>query len=208
MGTHAAPRARSAWRPAALAAVAGLALVSAGTGVYALLQATATGTQTAGTGTLSLTLAANGTFGTAIADAAPGDTYHRYVTLTNGGTLAAAGLTVAAAATGSADLTGTGASALLVSVSTCSVAWTTTGTGSCSGTSATPVNAVPLGSLGAARDVVATAVSAGTPHRLRLTLVVPDLGEVTTTARRRPRRCRAARRASRSRSARPSARPP
>lgn len=179
MARHAAPRARTAWRPVAVAAAAGVALLSTGTGVYALLQATATGTQSATTGSLSLTLAGNGTFGTAITDAAPGDNVSRYVTLTNGGTLPASGLTVSASATGSSDLTGTGTSALQVSVSTCTGTWTPA-TGACSGTVATPVSGVALGSLATARDVVTGAVSPGTVHRLRITLVVPDNGEVTT----------------------------
>lgn len=183
MAKHAAPRRRSPWRPLALAVAGTVVLAGTGTGVLAVLSAIATGTQSASTGNLTLTLAANGTFGTAITNAAPGDVQHRFVTLTNGGTLTAAGLTLAASGTGSADLVGTASTALQVSVATCTVAWTPA-TGACSGTTTAPaaLQNVPLGALGTARDVLpaSTPVAAGAQHHVRVTLTVPDLNEVST----------------------------
>lgn len=177
---HAAPARRSAWRPLA-AAAAGLAvLVIGGQGVFAALSATASSAPQAATaGTLSLTLAPNGAgFTQPVAALAPGDTVHRYVDLTNGGSLAGAGLTVAVASTGSVVLRTDTTRGLRVTVTSCSTAWTPS-TGACTGGATTPlVSSALLGSLSTPAPLAAT-VPAGQVLRLQVSLRLPDQDETT-----------------------------
>jgi hypothetical protein len=184
-GRHRADRERSAWRPLAAAAIGASVLVVAVNGAWAGLVARATNTtpQNVAAGTLHLTMTANGTgFSQSVANLAPGDTVRRYVDVANSGTLAADGLTLGVAATGSSTLladTAAGTKALRLSISTCSGTWTPA-TGACSGTATQVLAATPLGSFPAPVTLVSGAVAAGQVHRLQVTLLLPDQTETTT----------------------------
>lgn len=184
MTTSPAPTPRTPWRPLAAAAVAGSVLVVAGYGAWASLSATATNVtpQTVGTGTLKLELGANGTgFAQTIGNVAPGDTVNRYVTLTNSGTLAAQGMTMAIAASGSPVLVTDGSSSrgLRVAVDACSVAWNAT-TGACSGTVTAALAATPINSLASAATLAGiSATASGSAYHLRVSTQLPDQNETS-----------------------------
>ena len=180
-------RRRAAWRPLAAAAIAGSVLVTTGFGVWASLSASATNTtpQTVETGTLKLALADNGAgFTATVSNVAPGDSVHRYVTLTNNGTLEGKDLTMAVTATGSpvlvTDAAGSATSkALRLSVSTCAVAWNPT-TGACAGTAADVVAPTVLSSLSTAVSLGSTpSILAGGTAHLRITATLPDQNETS-----------------------------
>jgi len=128
-------------------AVAGLLATSVGVlaaaGVYAGLSATATGSESVSSGTLLMTLTADGTssgFSTFTPKMAPGDTDNVYVNVNNTGTLAtAAGMTMSVAGSPANALTNgsVAGEGLTVTATQCSVAWTVA-TGVCSGTT-TPI---------------------------------------------------------------------
>ncbi len=140
--THASHAAKKERRYGKLA-VAGLLTTSVGllaaAGVYAGLSATATGSESVTSGTLNLTLTADGTsagFSNFTPKMAPGDTDNVYVNLNNTGTLAsAAGMTLAVAGAPANALTNgsVAGEGLTVTATQCSVAWTVA-TGVCSGT--------------------------------------------------------------------------
>src|SRR4051812_37593446 len=93
-------RKRAAWRPLAAAAAAGSVLLITGFGVYAMLNATATGATKVDAGTISLTLADAGAgFTQDISKIAPTDAVNRFVTLTNAGSLEGKALQVKIAST-------------------------------------------------------------------------------------------------------------
>jgi len=184
--TSTAPR-RSTRRLVAAGALAATGLLLTTGGVYAALNATAFNTtaQAAGSGTLMLTMNNNGVgFGTAVSNVAPGDTINRYVTLLNGGTLDAAGLTlgVTDATVPVSKLTSDAALGLRVSVSSCPTAWTP-GSGSGSGTCATTITPlatnVPLATLKTTASPLSTSVAAGASLFLRVALNLPDQNETT-----------------------------
>lgn len=110
-----------------------------GAGVYAGLNAAATGTSAVSSGSLLLTLGHDGTstgFPETISNMAPGDVYNVYPALDNTGTLAsAAGMTLGASASPVTALTNGSVSGegLSLTVTMCSVAWTVAA-GTCSGT--------------------------------------------------------------------------
>ena len=80
-------RRKRAWRPLAAAAAAGSVLVITGFGVWASLNATATGVTSVNSGTLKLVMADNGVgFTQNLSNMAPGDSVNRFVSLTNTGT--------------------------------------------------------------------------------------------------------------------------
>ncbi|MBK1784606.1 TasA family protein [Prauserella cavernicola] len=181
--THPEQR-RSAWRPVALAAVAGSVLVAMGIGVWATLSATAANVtpQQISSGTLKLTMAGNGAgFDQAVSNLAPGDTVNRYLDLTNGGTLDAQALTLQVAATGSSALIADGSStkALRVAVNTCTGGTWNAATGVCSGTKAPLLAATPVGSLGTAASLIPGSVAAGSVQRLQVVVSLPDQTETT-----------------------------
>lgn len=166
-------------------AATGLLLTSGG--VYAALNATAFNTtaQASDSGTLRLTMTNNGVgFSTAVSNLAPGDVVNRYVTLVNGGTLDAAGLTLGVADGAAANrLTNDATSGLKVSVTSCPTAWTP-GTGAGSGTCATApttlLTNVALATLKTApSSLSATPVAAGASTFLRLAVTLPDQAETT-----------------------------
>ncbi|WP_290059839.1 TasA family protein [Amycolatopsis solani] len=185
MANHALPaRRRSAWRPVALAVVGGSVLVAMGAGVWATLSATAANVtpETISSGTLKLTLAANGAgFDQAVSNLAPGDVVNRYVDLTSGGSLDAQALTMQVAATGSGALVTDGATtkALRVTVKQCPGTWNTS-TGACSGgTASTLLPATALSGLGSAQSLIAGAVAAGSVAHLQVSVQLPDQNETT-----------------------------
>ncbi len=139
-GRHsgACPRSLDRWRRplAALVAAGGVGLLS--TGAYASWQATAsasTASLDAATSSLEAIDASGGRLSVAVGDLLPGDWLHRYVDVKNAGT-------VAAATTQTAQATGPLSAGLLVSASTCSVAWDTAA-GTCAGTT-TALGSGPL----------------------------------------------------------------
>lgn len=179
------PRRRAAWRPLAAAAVGGAALLSTGFGVWASLTATAANVapEAVSTGTLKLTLSDNGAgFSQAISNVAPGDVVNRYVTLTNGGTLDAQALSVQVAASGSPVLISDGVApattkALRVSMTSCSVAWTSAG--ACGGTTSSVLGSTVLGSLSSPVSIVSGAMPAGSVQHLQVSVQLPDQNETT-----------------------------
>jgi hypothetical protein len=124
-------------------AVSGLLVTSVGllatAGVYAGLSATATGAESVTSGSLNLTLTADGTssgFSNFTPKMAPGDTDNVYVNLNNTGTLAsAAGMTLGVVGTPSNALTNgsVAGEGLTLTATQCSAAWTVA-TGVCPGT--------------------------------------------------------------------------
>lgn len=188
MSKHAATR-RSPWAPLLVCVVAGLLLLGSGAGVFAVLRAAATGTQSVGTGTLTLALAGNGAFGGPngpITAAAPNDLVYRFVTVRNTGTIDGQNLTLSAAgSTGAAELLNgstTGPDPVLrISVTACPGAWTPTGTeGACSGTASPPVSTTVRDLMAAPVPVVPGSFAAGATYNLRLGIRVADIGEVST----------------------------
>jgi hypothetical protein len=185
MSAH-ADRRRAAWRPIAAATVGGAVVIATGFGVWASLNATASGAaESISSGTLKLTLAANGTgFSQGITNLAPGDVVNRYVDLTNSGTLDAQALTMqVAAASGSSpqlltDGTSPATKALRISVNACSTAWSPTA-GTCSGTTTQLLASTAAGSLATAASLVAAAVPAGTVEHLQISTQLPDQTETT-----------------------------
>jgi hypothetical protein len=176
---------KAAWRPIAMAVAAAGVLLGTGFGVWASLNATASGAaQTVQTGTLKLTMAPNGVgFGQAINNLAPGDNVNRYVALTNSGTLDARDLTVSVAATGSQALITDGTApattkALRVTITSCTNAWNPT-TGTCSGTTNVVLPATPVNQLATATSVIAGAIPAGTVANLQISTQLPDQNETT-----------------------------
>lgn len=173
-------RKRAAWRPAAAAAATGAVLVISGFGVFAALNAEATGVQALQSGTLNLTLApASGStgFAQAIANMAPGDTVNRYVTLTNSGTLAGRALTLKVAATGSNVLVTDTASSkgLRVSVVNCTQAWSAAGACAASGGGTTVVDDVALSALATPNAFTGiTTALPGAVMNLKVSVVLPD----------------------------------
>lgn len=164
---------------AGVATAAGLMLT--GVGVYAGLNATASNTtaQAVSSGTLSLTMAANGVgFSQSVSTLAPGDVVNRYIDLTNGGQLAGQALTLGVSDATPTKLTTDSTNGLHVTVSQCSgglaPAWSAT-LGTCTGvgaTSSTLLNNVPLNGLTAA-SLIAGAQAAGTVDHLQISLTLP-----------------------------------
>ena len=157
---------------------------TAGFGVWASLNAQATGSQAVESGTLSLTLGANGAgFSSAVTGLAPGDTVSRFVALTAGGTLTGKNLTMAVAGAGDAALLADGVGsvttkALTIKVDSCSAAWTVTGTaGTCSGTTTPLLGVTPVSGLSGATSLVPGAVAPGSVQHLRVTVQLPDQTE-------------------------------
>ncbi|MHB8467678.1 MAG: hypothetical protein ACYDH6_08940 [Acidimicrobiales bacterium] len=171
-------------RLALIIAVAGGAASIAGAGVYAGLQATATGTSAVSSATLSLTMAA-GTgstgFPQTITNMAPGDVVNTYVDLTNGSSLAAQDLTLTVTGTGSTLLTTSTTKGLNVTIKSCATAWTFA-TGVCSGGSTTLGTAAdPVATLtGTPNTLVSGAVATSALYHLQVVLTLPDQAETTT----------------------------
>ncbi len=167
------------------AGLGGASLVSSS--VFASLTATASNT-TGGsvqTGTLSLTQAnasapASGGFTTAITAMAPGDTVNRYVDLTNGGSLNAAGMTLGITATPANILTTNGTTGLQVLVDECSIAWSTVTAGVCSGTTTHNLLTTSANTLLTAQTFTPSTLNASaTPLHLKISISLPAGSEIT-----------------------------
>ena len=170
-------------RKAAVVLIAAGSIGVAASGVYAVLQATAFNTtpQAVGSGTLRLTMAANGngiSATTPISDMAPGDVVNRFIALTNGGTLDGQSLTMKVADATPTALSTDAVRGLQVRVDECDGAWTP-GTNSCAGTVTTVVADQPLAGLGTDVAVGNGLMTAGQTRNLRLTLRLADSTETT-----------------------------
>jgi hypothetical protein len=145
-GRHSQSKRPNHTRRALAAGFAVSVLLLTGAGVYAALTATATGTSAVTSGTLLMTLTADGPstgLPETVTAMAPGDVYNVYVNVNNTGTLAsAAGMTLGAVANPVTPLTNgsIAGEGLTVAVNQCSVAWTA---GTCSGVT-TPILASTL----------------------------------------------------------------
>jgi hypothetical protein len=166
------------------AAIGGAGLVSSN--VFAALTATASNT-TGGsvtTGTLSLTLAPSsvsgitGGFTSAITAMGPGDTVNRYIDLTNAGTLDGASPTLLISTVDSNTIVNNVTTGLQVTLFTCSVAWTNTGT--CSGTTTVAMSATSVAVLkSGAQTITLPTVLAGGLNRLKASISLPAGSENT-----------------------------
>ena len=152
-GTGVKPVGTVRWGRRGLAAGFALLMLSlTSAGVYAGLNAAATGTSAVTSGTLLMKLAADGTSGglpETISAMAPGDVYNVYVQLQNTGTLAsAAGMTLGASANPSNALTNgsIAGEGLSVAINQCSVAWTNA-TGNCGGVETAVLASTTLSSV-------------------------------------------------------------
>lgn len=169
-----------------IAGVFGLGVLSlTGAGVYAGLTATATGTQTVTSGSLSLTLlptSPSGGFGQTISNMAPGDQNNIYVKLTNGGTLAATGLTLGVTGTGSTILTTDAVKGLAVTITGCTVAWVVTlgtpGSATC-GTPTVLMASTPVATLATTPGTLAATMAVNASLFLQVNLTLPNQSENT-----------------------------
>jgi spore coat-associated protein N len=177
------PSLRANPRLLAACAVAAAGLAITGGGVYAALNATASNTtaQSATSGTLSLTMANNGTgFGQAISNLAPGDVVNRYVNLTQGAILDGKDITLAVADATPTILTTSATKGLHATVTQCSGAWTPgTGAGTCSGTTTVLLSSTALSALTGPVAVKTGTNAAGTVLNLQIALTLPDQAETT-----------------------------
>lgn len=172
---------RSKTRLALAGAFGAGVLALTGAGVYAGLNAVATGTHDVSSGTLSLVVAtdAGAGFGQTISNMAPGDLANSFVKLTNGTTLAAKDLTLGVTGTGSNVLTTSGAKGLAISVSQCSVAWTAGGV--CSGTTTALLASTPVATLSSTPgSLVSGAITTSAVYHLKIGIALPDQVETTT----------------------------
>ena len=172
-------------RVALIGAICASLMTVAGVGAFAGLNATASATQTASDGTLSLTSTNNGVgFTTAITNLAPGDIVNRYVKLTNGGTLSAKSFSLKITSTGTATLItdGTGAAtnkAITVAVNSCAGTWTPA-TGACSGVTTNEIAATPLSTFASAQPFLNTTSMASLADlNLQIQVKLPDQSETT-----------------------------
>lgn len=165
------------------AALGGTALVTSS--VFASLTASASNTSggSVDTGTLKLTQAASGVAGitggftTPISLVAPGDTVNRYITLTNGGTLDAASMTLGIAASPSNTLTTDGTNGFQITVKQCSVAWTSAGV--CSGTTTTALTTKSALAMTTPQTLTLSSLSAAAVSYLQFSINLPAGSEVT-----------------------------
>lgn len=181
-------RKKAAWRPMAAAAAAGSVLLITGFGVYATLNATATGATKVDAGTLKLTLADAGAgFTQDISKIAPTDSVNRFVTLTNSGNLEGKALNVSIASTAGAngntalisDGAGNTTKALRISIASCSQAWTVA-SNACGGTVKALLTETPLNAMSSAQTLDVGAIAADTGNVfLRITATLPDQTETT-----------------------------
>lgn len=158
----------------------------AGAGTFASLNATATASNTASAGTLSLTTANRGVgFSQSVSNLAPGDVVNRYVNLTNGGSLDAKSLSLKITSTGTASLITNGVSpatnkAITVAVNSCTGTWNAT-TGVCSGSVQSEIAATPLSTFATAQDFAANPTLASLAGlNLQIKVTLPDQDETTT----------------------------
>ena len=170
----------------ALMGVIGASIIAiAGAGTFAALNATATASQTATSGTLSLTSSNRGVgFSQSVSNLAPGDVVNRYVTLTNGGSLSAKALSLKVTSTGTANLITNGSApsttkAITIAVNSCTGTWTAA-TGACSGSIQSEIAATPLSTFASAQSFATTTTLASLAGvNLQIQLTLPDQDETT-----------------------------
>jgi hypothetical protein len=157
-------------------------------GVYAGLNATATGSEAVTSGTLSLTLAAgDGSSGFAqdvSSNMLPGDSVSTFVDLSSSGGADAKNLTLAVSGSPSNNLTTDATKGLAVTVTACSAAWTVdtdAQTASCSGTTSNVLSQTSVANLtGGAAGVLANTFASGSTDHYKVTTTLPDSTETTT----------------------------
>ncbi|MEY2634670.1 MAG: hypothetical protein RIS75_610 [Actinomycetota bacterium] len=162
-----------------LAAATGLGLATAS--ISATLTAEAFNTQALDitSGTLSLELTDNGAgFATAVSGILPGDTVHRYITLSNTGDTDGKSLTVALSDSESNVLTGNATTGLQGQVTSCSVTWTAS-TGVCGGTETVLIASTSLNSIKNTPVSLVSSLSANADLNLQFALTLPASTEVT-----------------------------
>lgn len=163
------------------AAIGGTAIVSSN--VFAALTATATNLSGGSitTGTLKLEYSASGgsgAFSTAITGLGPGDTVNRYIDLNVTGTLDGETPTLQLATSDSNTLVNNGTKGLQITVKACSVAWTQSGAGTCSGTETTVLAQTSVLALKtSAASIVLPSTLASATNRLKLAIVLPTATE-------------------------------
>lgn len=178
---------RSASRPnprlIAAFAVGAAGLAITGGGVYAALNATASNTtaQNATSGILSLEMTNEAGFTQAVSNLAPGDTVNRYVTLQQGADLAGQNLSLGVKAAPSTKLTNDDIKGLHVTVTRCvGGTWTTSGAGTCSGTTQELAPKTPLKTLlTSPATLIQGSIEAGSSFNLQVSLTLPDQDETT-----------------------------
>ena len=162
----------------AVAAVGGTGMVTSN--VFAALTATATNSSggQVTSGTLKLTMAPSGVSGitngftTAIANIGPGDTYNRYVDLTNGGTLDGMTPTLQLVTSDTSTLSESTTAGLQIAIAGCSQAFTNLG--ACNGTPTTVLTSTPAKTLktSATSITLPTLLAAGVSY-LKVSVSLP-----------------------------------
>jgi hypothetical protein len=160
------------------AALGGAGLVASN--VFAALTATATNTSggSVTTGTLKLQLAPSGVSGitggftSPISAMGPGDTFNRYIDLSNTGTLDGASPTLQIVTADSNTLVNSAPAGLQVTITACTVAWTNTGV--CSGTSSVALASTPVSTIKAsAQSITLPSVLVGGVNYLKVATSLP-----------------------------------
>ncbi|CAN2229895.1 Peptidase M73, camelysin [Candidatus Nanopelagicaceae bacterium] len=162
----------------AVAALGGTGMVTSN--VFAALTATATNTSggQVTSGTLKLTMAPSGVSGitngftTAIANIGPGDTYNRYVDLTNGGTLDGMTPTLQLVTSDTSTLSESTTAGLQIAIAGCSQAFTNLG--ACGGTPTTVLTSTSAKALktSATSITLPTLLAAGVSY-LKVSVSLP-----------------------------------
>lgn len=160
------------------------AMLLVGTSVFADLNATASNTSSHGvaSGTLKLTMTKDGAgFDSAISGMVPGDVVHRFVTLTNGGTLAGNTLSLQVSDATPTLLSTDATKGLKVTVDSCDGGTWNTSTGTCSGTIVHEITSTALSSMtsSAATFAGTTSMSSSAVLHLMITVSLPTQTETT-----------------------------
>lgn len=166
----------------AAAAIGGAGIVSSN--VFAALTATATNTSggQVTTGTLKLTMAPSGVsgitsgFSTTIANIGPGDTYNRYIDLTNSGTLDGMTPTLQLVTSDTNTLVESATAGLQITISGCSIAWTNGGV--CNGTPTAVLASTPAKTLKtSATSITLPTLLASGVNYLKVSVALPASSE-------------------------------
>ena len=161
-----------------VAALGGAGLVASN--VFAALTATATNTSggSVTTGTLKLQLAPSGVSGitagftSPISAMGPGDTFNRYIDLSNTGTLDGASPTLQIVTADSNTLVYSAPSGLQVTITACSIAWTNAGV--CGGTPTVALASTPVSTIKAsAQSLTLPSVLVGGVNYLKISTTLP-----------------------------------
>ncbi len=167
---------------ATTAVAGGAGLVSSN--VFASFTATASNTSGGSitSGTLKLELASSAVpgitngFTGAITNMGSGDVVNRFIDLTNTGNLDGISPSLQIAASESNTLTANPAKGLQISITSCSIAWTSGGV--CNETSTAVMAATPLSTvITAAQSLTLPSTLAGAVNRLRVTATLPSSSE-------------------------------